>query len=412
MRFKGMRRLGMIITMMVCLILVTSIASFGESDFDSDKIAQTGTGGFIVGEEAPSDVMQYVKDNMQRMLDSVAECKEAYGLEDVSLENVELGCPYRIYMETQDNVILYNFPIIKDGKIVLTASAFKDNDISMSIGNEFVNELNQLKNKKGTTPYLLYEVDGQVFAENENEKISLATLSNGSTEEGKVFEDLSYEKKVKRFVSDRTKVVKITDRSSKEFFSATVQENEGVSLLASTNGVGRYASNPFSINTNTHKQLNMNSCKVNQTDKNGNERGLCWAAATASTIRYRNGVTNVYAYTIADKLGIGYDSGGSAIDIKNGLAKYNISYTAKNDIITIDTVFNRIANKKPVIIIGTNTSKNSAHAVTIIGCSKPISNFVTVWDSATRSIKNFDYKTSLPTFSSGGITYRWVHTTY
>lgn len=169
MKFEKIKRVGTIIAMMVCLVVAISVPSFGGSNLGDGKIVQTGTGCFVVGEEAPSDVTQYVKANVQRMLNSVAECKEVYGLENVSLENVELGHPYRIYMETQDNVILYNFPIIKDGKIILTVSAFKDDVISMSIGNEFVKELNELNSKKSASPYILYEVDGRIFAENENE---------------------------------------------------------------------------------------------------------------------------------------------------------------------------------------------------------------------------------------------------
>lgn len=176
-------------------------------------------------------------------------------------------------------------------------------------------------------------------------------------------------------------------------------------------GIGAYSDKPFSVDTATAKTLNTSGCAVLQQDQKGTERGLCWAATTATIVNYRSGKKQLEAYNVADYMGIGYDQGGTLNDIKNAIGHYGFSYTAVQQQISLNNVISMIDAKKPIAMCAYASA--GGHAVTIVGYSNATNNqTVTIWNSGNHQMQTCTYQSSGTSFTYGGYKFTWYGTVY
>lgn len=181
-------------------------------------------------------------------------------------------------------------------------------------------------------------------------------------------------------------------------------------LFASPEHQASARGNGFYVNNNNYKYLNMDYCLCLQKDTTGRDRGLCWAAAAATTIRYVTGNRSIEAHMIADEMGINYDTGGTISDIRTAMINHGCSVQYKSlsrPARSITEVYHNINNQYP-IVIGTEGSLlflSFGHAVTIVGYN---GNTLIYWNSATGAIGTTIYNGTTAYIKQGGVNYQWL----
>ena len=176
-------------------------------------------------------------------------------------------------------------------------------------------------------------------------------------------------------------------------------------------GIGANAANPFKVDTDVAKTLNTDGCTALQQDKNGRERGLCWAATVATMVNYRSGKRMLESYTIADEMNINYDSGGTMYDMTRALSNYGYSYGTSNQQLSMDSVVSYINDKQPLGLCAYSSA--GGHAVTIVGYSNESNNkTLTIWNSGNHQMQTCTYQSSGTSFTYGGYRFTWYSTVY
>lgn len=394
--------------MLVTVLCVSLVPVFGTEEVRTE---QTG----IVSEQTPTRVILYAEEQVDNLLGTALEMPELVGLDKNKNINFRLGNPFRIYNLEGQADETYFFPILEGDDIVLMLSVMKTGqELSACISKSLVDELQTLKSSLTDSPYILYSNGNKLYAENKANKTVLKVNNFDSQNEEVISsENLSYDKKINQLIGNEKNVVRFDESIRKiKIDSRNMTTKSIYNTKASSGGIGRLSSNPFLINNSFNKVLNTNGCHVNQRDKNGKKRGLCWAACVATSVRYYKGVANVYAYTIADKMNVNYDDGAGISTMKSALSTYGMSYTAKADTVSFSTLKNQIGNKRCVIICGAN-AKVGGHAVTMFGYADSTSKTISLWDSNDESVIVSTYiSSSAFNFTSGGQSFTWIKTVY
>lgn len=198
-----------------------------------------------------------------------------------------------------------------------------------------------------------------------------------------------------------------------ETYSMTVEE-----------GVRTTAYRGFSVNDPYYKVLEMAYCNIDQCDKSGNQKGLCWAATAATMIRYRKGNRSITGWQLADRLGIGYDEGGYIKDIYNALnlytaieGQYQMTSREPADAIEIKHNINNqfpmaVTSQTGTYLAGLFKYGRHGHAVTVIGYKEENSVMTVIyWNSATCNVEVTQYNASGSTyFNMNGMKFKWQYT--
>ena len=157
----------------------------------------------------------------------------------------------------------------------------------------------------------------------------------------------------------------------------------------------------FNINQTYYKVLEMAYCNVDQKDKSGKSRGLCWAASAATIIRYRTGNRTVTGWQLADELGIDYDSkldgypGAAYEAMKRHGAVENQYVVVPREVNSSTEIKHNINNQFPIYVDTKNAivgSLTPGHVVTLIGYQEQNSVMTIIyWNSDTLKIETTQY---------------------
>lgn len=370
--------------------------------------------------DVPDFVKQYSESIVSSLLANIVNNEDMFDVVINDYKDLVLGQPYTIISyDTYDSFNnTYYFPIIENGTIKLILSVTNDDgNCNATLSKDLADELNSLAINATEAPYILYTQNGRLYAENDQNRVLINDIKlNGETSKFKS-EDVPYQTKVSELKTVDILTINndLLDMGNKALILTDELESSNIlqkDYSTFAGGIGRYATNPLFINTSTAKLLNTTSVLVNQQDKNGVERNLCWAAVVATIVRYNNGVDNVHAYTVADKMGIGYDTEAGIETMVSALSEYNITYQYDLDRISFSKLQSIIANLRPIVLGGV-TSFYAGHAVTIIGYSTNTgTNTFTFWNSGTRSSQICTYGNGKPSFSYNGYTYYWDLSAY
>lgn len=143
--------------------------------------------------------------------------------------------------------------------------------------------------------------------------------------------------------------------------------------------------------------------------------GMCWAASVATIVNYLKG-SNITAKQVCNKMGIGYNEGGTINDKQKALKKYSINYNHINQsTISWSKVKSNVNNKKPIAISASANSGKNWHAVTIIGYQNyKVNDYIVIWNSGLNGGNGGSqviyYYNKYTTFQYGGSLYTWVKT--
>lgn len=144
---------------------------------------------------------------------------------------------------------------------------------------------------------------------------------------------------------------------------------------------------------------------------------MCWASAAATVINYISDRV-VTGYDVCNRVGIGYNAGGTVYDIQDGLAAFGIEYDyIRTASLSWSQLTTNINAEKPVIANCFPLYSQDGHAITLYGYTGTSSanGYVTYWDSSlnngTGGSNSFEFGSGEGVFSSGnGISWFWTST--
>lgn len=144
---------------------------------------------------------------------------------------------------------------------------------------------------------------------------------------------------------------------------------------------------------------------------NGVFYGLCWAGAAWAVGVYKTGITTYTPFTIADKLGIGYNTGAFNKDVINGLKLYGLS-SYSGVTATSSQIKYYIDNDMPIIMSLQTSTKG--HNLTIKGYNQPTSDVFTIvvmdtYGGVTRGLSSTN---GTYTLTIGSAVYEWKSGVY
>ncbi len=247
----------------------------------------------------PLEAKLYVNENMNIFFQYACEFDTMQSIsmsEDIGLI---LGNPYVIYNFSSEQDEVYYYPIIdKESNTVISIVGI--------IGTEFgyvfeiqtgmadiLNEMNYIQNN-----CIFYIKNGNLYAENQSQlvNVDLGLVPETGAEEENIIENqffnLSYEEKMTAIID------KIPEFKP---YTSVAWENEEQQLnsLLGTTLTLYYPQGLYSY-------------------------GMCWASSTATVVNYLKSST-VTGFDVCNRLGIGYNTGGSLYDIQSGLSYYGIN---------------------------------------------------------------------------------------
>lgn len=137
---------------------------------------------------------------------------------------------------------------------------------------------------------------------------------------------------------------------------------------------------------------------------------LCWAASVATIVNYKKN-RNISAKTVANMMGIDYNTGAKLGDIKKALNKFELWYKIKYDKISWKTVKKRIVVDDRPFVIALNSGGKMGHVITGYGFSNNSAEnmpMVQFWDSNGQK-GAFKYGDTIYLY---GIKFKWYATVH
>lgn len=312
-----------------------------------------------------------------------------------SVYDLKLGTPYVIYSSANNGEqdAIYYFPVIQNNQSIMVLSVIDcGEDYSACIEEgiaSYLNDINYMNNDN----YIFYTDNKNIYAESEdNLKVidykCTYEVTNAQIKNSERFENLEFNKKVEEITENYANDNKINSDSQPTMDIVGAQG--------------------FETNTNNIVKLKTTNCLVTQGNYN-----LCWAASVATVVRYRNysNYSTLTAKQVADKVGIGYNTGANPDQTKNALEKYSISYTnASAGQISYAVYKTNIFSQYPVLIFA-YPSSGMGHTVTGIGYTTYGGiNQITFYNPATNTTSSVEYKTGGTTFTHNNTKHTWKYT--
>lgn len=340
----------------------------------------------------PADAEAYANAHYRGALQVVEEFQDAYEVSDSELEGAKLGCPFVIYepeKSVQDEIYYYPILDAQDNIVLLMSIMGTTQGWNLSISEEWVDGLQQMGDI--TTDVVFYKTGDVLYAENKRGSYVIA----GEVEHGiRSFQCESYESKKQHISEINTRFVKA--------------DTENIEL-SDTNRYDGYAP-AFSTSTSSSK-----ICALYNKQLQGSYN-LCWAASVATICNYLNG-TNVTAKNVADKMGIGYNTGAGLYEAQAALSRYGVTYNNYNASLNAQNRMSwnelktNINNKYPVYVAAKpNDPKRLGHAVTAYGYSVAAgSSYVVMWNSGSGASMTLEFKATGTTFAYDNDTYTWTY---
>lgn len=324
----------------------------------------------------PKEVEQYVVDNKQKVIESIKELSDFFDYEYTEGDAYDLLSPFMwVYLDEKQE-LSYDYPIVdcENGEIILVLSIVPcENGYTYQLSDNMVDVLNSIDYLD--REYLFYGYEGKIFIECES-----GIVYTGKHVQHTVLSDSDYLDFAALSFYDKISAIKK--------YIADIQcgdANDGISLMS--------VELPL---TNPQGQYN---------------NKMCWASSAATIINYLKGKT-VTGFEVCNKLGKGYNDGGTKYDIATALSYYGITYNVYNSKLSWSDLTSNINSGYPIAMSCTDADFYGLfHAVVLYGYNDTDKSIV-IWDpdgnssSGARVVANLtngQYK-----FNSGSTGYYWT----
>lgn len=311
-------------------------------------------------------------------------------IDETELDEVSIGTPYIVYdvaNPIQDEI--YHYPIINDrsDNVVLMVNVMGTTDgWHYDISTENISKLNALN--YANEEYIFYGAEGNTIAENEKTKKQFT--GNDSNTAIQNFENCEWDEKVD-IISERMDELQKT--------TTNIPANRDLQVT--------YTPKVVDVEVGTGKKCELYN------RKSQDFFALCWAASIATISNYLNG-TNHTPYQIADKEGIGYNSGADTSQILKAMKDFNVPYSIYGNTLSWDNIIYKITSKTPIYMI--SEVRNEAHATVLYGYKvKNGVQYIAIWNPGTNfegATEVIEFNGSATTYSYEGLTFTWNQSIY
>ena len=333
----------------------------------------------------PTEITAFANENV----DTIADILVNDGIITATeVKNQHFGKPYIIYNSYDNQEGIYYFPIVVYDKVVAVATVLDTEDgMELQVGKDISDQLNEIGYIY--SDYILYEYGNDIYAENtagKNYLYSYASRQTELTRGQKIREKNFYNAFLKKkYKIINAKVKKFTKCREKK---SSVDGNLDALITGSLS---------------LHKPMGQYGY------------GMCWAAAVATVVNYKK-TSAVSAFEVCNRMGIGYNKGGTIFDEQAALSKYGVNYgKIRNSMLDWTTLKKNINNKYPIIAnLLCNDGALNAHAVTIYGYAST-SKKIKYWDSRINKGNGSKKSTTFSVAGSkflaiSGHSYSWMTT--
>jgi len=345
---------------------------------------------------APEDMIEYINNSFEQIISAVKDFSAFmnYSINYDAL--LVVGNPFMIFhpdLDVQDEVLY--FPILNDEsnsiQFIISITGVEDY-YTYGICIDLVDVLNNAS--YASLSCVVYVYSYCVFVENENGEV----FSNEYDPE-KLTPSLAEQEFENLHYNDKNNLVIEKAYNLKKVIPVELSSEEQENLLIGSVTVKVTLKGP-----------------VGQYNNN-----MCWASTVASIANNFIAQAQANPYYVCDRLGIGYNSGGTINNMRSGLQLFNVNYIIRTSTLSSAQVKTNIDNSRPFGIVASRASNPNAlgHAVTGHGynassSSNPVTN-IHYWDSALSNgngnYSSFNFKTSgSMTFTSIGVSYLWYNT--
>lgn len=304
-------------------------------------------------------------------------------------------CEYLSFYSNDNDEVIYMYPIYDGDECILLALSDGNGNVTLS---EDTRMYDGIISTECTGEYLSYMDNGNLYIKAQDKCIEVfgTTDVSGSGEEG--YLDDSDMVGTKDF---KTELYATSENDVIKSVSLEADNKYGVVTTTKSTGSG-------GLSKVTKK------CNITNFVSQGNYN-LCWASAVATIVNYKNGtgIFGINATRVADRMGIGYNTGATLAQTRSALALYGLSYTTSNSKMPWWRVKSNIMSDKPFIIGLTSSYGN--HIITGYGYScdladsKAYTRAICAWDSNGFKI-TFLYNANKVVTS--GISFNWSTSIY
>lgn len=322
----------MLAGLIFCLSICLAKPSFVKAGNDNDAPLTT------------KEIEEAVRKYFPMLFEAVKEAPATYQIEKDDLIDNKLLAPIRVITPMYSLEQLLNgmeihvlhIPVVNaQGDIKLIFSVIKtDGSINCSLGPDFANALNQLKEEGVDRAVVLQDKNGIQILDQHDTKISdcIGTESITRYEQERFLRgpyislDLfQVDEHLTEIARDSLREIEVVPTNQ----SGTVTKQSRMATnqqATDSSGYSLRVSSPIKGRQTTAYPLNkyLNSYPIVHQRVDGIQRGLCWAATVASMVRFEKPTHygNLTAKQVADYMGIGYDAGGTNTQARNALSHY------------------------------------------------------------------------------------------
>lgn len=297
-----------------------------------------------------------------------------------------------------DNISMYNvdenilfdvYPLISDGECVMLAQVC-DGEVSVSSDLYWYEKFQD--NLIDDDKHILYVDNGKIYLENKRDTVELEDVITTDKNKTEVFYGICFEDKV-NIIEDCDENVVNFEKTDNILYGVD-DEDEDLSE---------------DVDEDMLYGLEYDACNITKFVKQG-PHNLCWAACVATIANYKKN-KNYTAKQIADKMGIGYETGATTGQTKDALSMVKVNnYSVKNSKISWGLLRKRISKNNRPFIIAIRNASLGGHMVTAYGYLKGNDGVkrVSFWDPNNNKTA-FEYGNYLSLY---GYSWRWCETVY
>lgn len=360
-----------------------------------------------------NDVIFAIKDNFGSLALEIIDNAEIYEIENTDFSNIEIlneivinnmnfQSSYSVN-QTKDNYEVTNLPVVIDGKIELILSIMKtDEGYNATLGRDFAPLLNEVQ----------LNGDNEVSIVQDGFTLYAVTPNKAYKQIGSTVIDIAEENESTYSLNGNTfsaNEINFANYNTSDLYTINHSYTQAAleSLTSENNSIQPY-SNPVSP-TGTKYLSNYPIVHQRIGDK---QYGMCWAATVASIVRFEGKSSTLTAQQVCNRMGIGYNAGGTLENARAALASYLSSPyvpTIVNSTLSYSNIMTVIDNVDPAYMSCKNG--DSGHAVALVGYNFTSSKKeIRIMDPAYECIKICTHSGLKWTFPFGKEKYTWKYT--
>lgn len=308
--------------------------------------------------------------------------------------------------------VFFMYPVFCDGQVRFVANVDSYGGVVVTSNTE---AYNSIANLEGGSTYLILVDNGAYYAKDTAGAVMLYEDEYNMTNDVRSYDDYTYYQMLSAIMTHY--IISF----SNFIWSLFDMDNNNTITLGSSDQLYTgwwdwfwdWGGGSNNDNNNNQYQTITNKLPLTSFLRQGNY-GICWACTVGTIVNYKTNY-NVTGFQVADLMGIDYNRGGTADEMRQALARYGLSYRVRGNKLSFSEVKTSIDNDRPFGIL--LFTSNAGHAITGYGyeyytgntSSNASTNLVYAWDSNGYQIS---FAQSASRVNTSGYSFQWQNAVY